>query len=122
MQCPVCGGEMAANADRCASCGAELASVTGAGTPLPDSMPTGHSVQPLSVASVSPTGNVVPTSTPPPYSSTPAFSFTPAGGSSAPTSADGQPPARTTSTTGPLTTGQSFGRYHVIRLLGVGMG
>ena len=108
MQCARCGCEVAAHLHRCTSCGAELAAVTAAGGATSvsiEAMVTGATFQAVGVQ----TGTEVPV-------------LTGARHDAGPASAPAGRPRRTWSdaTTGPLAIGQTFGRYHIIRLLGSG--
>src|SRR5262245_27024453 len=104
MRCSVCGEEVSARADFCAGCGAQLAAVTGDLSSLPDAAPTAAPPDRDTVTAAA---------------TSPLTTSSAATGSETPTSATPTPGSGRD--TGPLSVGQSFGRYHIIRLLGMGV-
>ena len=123
MNCPSCGREMAAHLERCTVCGAALPAVTGAGAipGLSDNTPTGYTPPgaftpvPSERTGQTPRGGATPVEPGGPKPQTPIRASVEM---SAGTVGGGTP--TTGRAAGPLAIGQSFGRYHIIRVLGVG--
>jgi eukaryotic-like serine/threonine-protein kinase len=122
MNCPSCGREMAPHLERCTVCGSTLTAVTGTGlTPdLSDTMATGYA--PTGLPAQAPPSSPIPTPRPavPPVDATSSKMETPVPGETRAGTLSGGTPTSSGRSSGPLSIGQSFGRYHVIRVLGVG--
>jgi tetratricopeptide (TPR) repeat protein len=122
MNCPSCGREMAPHLERCTACGSALTAVTGLVPDLSDSAETGYT-PPGVLEEAAPPNRATPRPVPTPVNPIGSKPETPARASAdirPGTLSSGPPTPGSGRGTGPLFIGQSFGRYHVIRLLGVG--